>query len=138
MILEGTFLQELGNDFILPYRIVNDLTAAETVFRIREEIVQTDHSIAGQIGCDMIRIGNTDIRSGVGGDIGNDIVVDLAVISIQTQIDMDIRIILFKILNGLFIDHCLCLVGVILGPESDFILAACIEGFGDLKSSSGS
>ena len=40
----------------------------------------------------MVGISNADIRRRIGCDIGYDIVVNLAVIRIQAQIDGDVRI----------------------------------------------
>ena len=77
----------------------------------------------------MIRIGDAHIRRGIRGDVGDHVIIDLAVICIETQIHGDIRIKIFKILDRFLIDGRLVLIGVIFGPESDFIFSGKIEFF---------
>ena len=47
----------------------------------------------------MVRISDTDIGRRVGGDVGNDIIVDLAVIRIQAHIYFDVGIDLLDLLH---------------------------------------
>ncbi len=77
----------------------------------------------------MIRIGNAHIRRGIRGDVSDHVIIDLAVIRIETQIHGDIRIKIFKIRDRFLIDGRLVLIGVIFGPESDFIFSGKIELF---------
>ena len=77
----------------------------------------------------MVRISDTDIGRRVGGDVGNDIIVDLAVIRIQAHIYFDVGIDLLEVPDGLFINGSLGLVGIVLGPESELELPGRIKGF---------
>ena len=77
----------------------------------------------------MVRIGNTDIGRRVGGDVGDDIIVDLAVIRIQAHIDFDVGIDRLEVRDGLFIYGGLGLVGIVLGPEGELELPGSIKGF---------
>ena len=81
----------------------------------------------------MVRISNTYIGRRVGGDVGDDIVVDLAVIRIQTHIDLYVGIDFLEVLYSLFINSGLGLVGIILGPEGNLELPGSIKGFGHLE-----
>ncbi len=69
----------------------------------------------------MIRVGNADIRCRVRCDVGNDIVVDLAIVRVQPEIDRDIRIQLLEGFYCILIDRSLCLVGIVFRPERDLI-----------------
>ena len=65
----------------------------------------------------MIRIGNTYIGSRIGGNIGNHVIIDSAVIRIELERYLDVGIQLFKILNGLPVNIRLRLIGIIFSPE---------------------
>ena len=69
----------------------------------------------------MVRIRNADIGRCVGRNIGDDIVVDLTVIGVEPHVHLDIRVESFEAADCIFIDFCLCLVRVILGPEGDLM-----------------
>ena len=81
----------------------------------------------------MIRIGDTYIRGGTGGNIRDDIIIDIAIVRVQFECDGDIWIQAFEVLDGLFVNGGLCGVRVIFGPEGDLILARSVEGFGHFK-----
>ena len=67
----------------------------------------------------MVRIGDADIRRGSGRDIGDDVIVDPAVIGIQLHPHMNRRIKGFKIPDRLIVDIGLRFVGVVLRPEGN-------------------
>ena len=75
----------------------------------------------------MVRIGNADIRSRIGGNVRDDIVVYFAVIRVKAHVDVDIGIERLKICDRLLIDLGLSLVGVVFGPESEFYLLILVE-----------
>ena len=130
MAAKGTLFQKFRDDLLRPRCIEPYLAPAGAVPLIRKQFVQRHYKIAArQIGGNMIRIGDAHIRRGIRSDVGNHVIIDLAVIRIQTQIHGDIRIKIFKILNRFLIDGRLVLIGVIFGPESDFIFSGKIELF---------
>lgn len=65
----------------------------------------------------MVGIGDADVGGGPGGDIGDHVVVDLSIVCIQPQVYRDIGIQGLEILNGLFVNVRLTLVGVILAQK---------------------
>lgn len=67
----------------------------------------------------MVRVGDTYVRSGACGDVGDYIVVDFAVVRVKPKIYGDIGVQGFKIGYCLFIDFGLGFVCVVFGPESD-------------------
>ena len=69
----------------------------------------------------MVGVGYADVGGGVGRDIGDNVVVYLAVVVVKAKIDLDVRIKLFKILNRLFINGYLCLVGIVFCPLGDLV-----------------
>ena len=81
----------------------------------------------------MVRVGNTDIGRCIGGDIGDDVVVNGAVVRIGTDIHMNVGVEGLKVLNGLFIDLDLGLVGIVLGPEGNVVISGGVEFFRQLK-----
>ena len=132
--VDHALLQELRDDLILAGAVKLQLRTAQTVFLIREQFIQRHHDIrAGHVGRNVIRIGNAYIRGCAGGDVGDDIVVDPPVVGIQAHVHRDIRIEFLKVRNGLFINGGLAFVGIILGPERDFICLCFIKFFRDDK-----
>ena len=126
--VKGTFLQELGNDLLPRGAVELHRTAPQTVFRMAEQPVQRHHGIgSGEIGGDVVGIGDAHVGSGFGGNIGDDIVIDAAVIGIKPQIDLDIGIQLLKIGDGLFINSYLGQVGVVFCPEGDLVLSGFVK-----------
>ena len=81
----------------------------------------------------MVGIGDADVGCGPGGDIGDHVVVDLSIVCIQPQVYRDIGIQGLEILNGLFVNVRLTLVGVIFGPEGDLICFCFIKGLRRLE-----
>lgn len=81
----------------------------------------------------MVGVGDAHVGGGAGGDVGDDVVVDLAVVGIQAQLHLDVGVELLEIGDGLLINVSLALVGVVLGPEGDLIGAALVEGVGHLE-----
>ncbi len=69
----------------------------------------------------MVGVGDADVGGGVRGDVGNDVVVDFAVVRIQPEIHGDVGIQRFKVRNGLLVDVHLSHVGVVFCPEGDLI-----------------
>ncbi len=126
--------EELRDDLILRRPVKAKFTPAQAVARIAKQGIERHHHVvAGHIGGNMVGVGDADIRGGIGGDIGDDVIVDLAVVGIQAHIHVNIGIERLEIINGLLIDLRLCLVGVILGPEDDLIVSGGIQGLRDLK-----
>lgn len=70
----------------------------------------------------MVRVGDTYVRSGACGDVGDYIVVDFAVVRVKPKIYGDIGVQGFKIGYCLFIDFGLGFVCVVFGPESDLVI----------------
>ena len=71
----------------------------------------------------MIRISDADIRRRIGGNIGNNVIIDFAVIRIQIQIHRDIGIQCLKIRDSFFVNIRLGFVGIIFRPEGDFVIS---------------
>ena len=127
--------KKLRHDLLLQNRIKPYLTSPQTVFFVRHQPVQRHHGIsAGEVGGDMVRVGDAHIGSGIGGDVGNHILINPAVIGVQLQIHLDIGIQRLKVRNGLFIDIDLIDIGIILGPEGNFILPGFVKAIRHFKS----
>ena len=75
----------------------------------------------------MVRVGDTYVRSGACGDVGDYIVVDFAVVRVKPKIYGDIGVQGFKIGYCLFIDFGLGFVCVVFGPESDFVISGGVK-----------
>ena len=115
------FLQEFRNDFLRLRRIEPDFAAAQAEPRIRHPVVQGEHhAVAGQIGGNMVRIGDADVWRRVGADVRDHVVENPAIIGIKPDIYGDVRIQLLKLFNRVHIHRGLHLVGVVLGPEIQF------------------
>lgn len=65
----------------------------------------------------MVRVGDTYVRSGACGDVGDYIVVDFAVVRVKPKIYGDIGVQGFKIGYCLFIDFGLGFVCVVFGQK---------------------
>ena len=125
---DGALAEKLRNDLLLCRGIVRKLRPAETVARIGKQIIQRHHHVgAGHVGRDVVGIGDADVGGGVGGDICDDIVVDTAVIGIEPHIHRDVRVQGLEVRNGLLVNGRLGLVGVVLGPEGDFVLFGTVK-----------
>ena len=125
---DGALAEKLRDDLLLLRRIEKELRAAETVSGIGEQIVQRHHHVgAGHIGRDVVRIGDADIGCGIGGDVRDDIVVDAPVVGIEPHVHRDIRVQGLKVRDGLLVDGRLDLVGVVFGPEGDFVLPGTVK-----------
>ena len=134
MAAESAFLQKLGNDFLRCRSQKPDLTAAKAVFFVHEKLLQRNHLIrSGEIGGYMVGIGDADIGRGIGGNIGDHVIVYSAIIRIQPQVHSHIGIEGLEILDGLLIDSGLGLVGVVLGPKGDLIILLRIKFIGNLE-----
>ena len=83
MTVDGAFIQKLGNDFFSGRTVIGKLRAAQTVFFIGKQVIQRNYGILpGEVGGNVIRVGDADIGCRIGGNIGNDIVVNFAVIRV--------------------------------------------------------
>ena len=132
--VKGTFLQELGNDLGTGGGIKPDGIAAQTVFRVVKQPVQRNNRVhAGEVGGDMVGIGDAHIGGGVGGNVGDHVVVNAAVIGIKPQIDLDIGVKCLKIGDGLLINGHLGQVGVVFCPEGDLVLPGFVKVLGHGK-----
>ena len=81
----------------------------------------------------MVRVGDTYVRSGACGDVGDYIVVDFAVVRVKPKIYGDIWVQGFKIGYCLFIDFGLGFVCVVFCPESDFVISGGVKFPGNGK-----
>ena len=136
ILLSGkdALFEKLGNDLFLFHSVKLQLAAAEPVLFVVKELIQrNNHIVSGHIGGDVIGIGNADIRGGVGCDIGDDIVIDLAVIVVDPDIDMNIGIQLLEGSDRILVDPGLILIRIILCPEGQFKGSAFIQLFGNDK-----
>ena len=70
----------------------------------------------------MVRVGDAHVGGGLGGDVGDHVVVDVPVVGVKPQVYGDVGVQGLKIGDGLFVDVGLGHVGVVLGPEGDLIL----------------
>ena len=86
-----------------------------------------DYIRARHICRDMVGVCDADIRRSIGRYIRYYVVIDLSVIRIKTEIYGDIGIELLKRLYRLLVDLGLRPVRIVLRPECDLILSACIE-----------
>ena len=82
----------------------------------------------------MVRIRDADVRRRVCLDIGDDIVIDAAIIRIETKIDFDIGVKRLKICDRLFIYTGLIDVGIVLCPEGDLVIAGGVKLLRHFKS----
>ena len=130
--VDGAFRQKLMDNFRLGGGIEAHLAAPKAVFFIGEQVVQRNHRVfAGEIGRDVVGVGDADVGGGVRGDVGNDVVVDFAVVRIQPEIHGDVGIQRFKVRNGLLVDVHLSHVGVVFCPEGDLIPPGGVEFVGN-------
>ncbi len=82
----------------------------------------------------MVWVGYADVRGGACCDVGYNVVVNPAVISVKPQIYAYVWIKLLKIRDSLFVDGSLGLVGVVFCPEGKLILAGFVKFCGDIES----
>ena len=128
LTLQHTFVQKFGDNLILCRAFKANIRAAQAVFAIGHQLVQGDHAVlTGHVSGDMVRIGDAHIGGSIGCDIGDDIIVDTAVIGVKPQIHGDIGIQRLKIRNGFLVNIRLGHVGIILGPEGDLVIAGGVE-----------
>ncbi len=100
---KGALLQKLGDDLIAFYRVKFQLAAAKTVAFICHQVIQGNHRvISGEVGGDVVRVGDAHVGGGFCGNVGNDIIVDLAVIGVKPQVYSNIGIQGLEIGDGLF------------------------------------
>ncbi len=122
MFLQHAFREKLGNDFFLRRAVIEEGASAKPVFFIGKERIQRNHGVCpGHVSGNVIRVGDTDIRRGAGGDIGDHIVENPAVVGVEFHIDLDVGIERLKISDGFFVDIGLVFVGIVLCPEGDLI-----------------
>ena len=81
----------------------------------------------------MVGIGNADIGCGICGNIGDDIVIDLAIVGIKPQIHLNVGIAFFKSGDGVFVDLYLRHVGVVFCPEGNLVVFCGVELLGNGK-----
>ena len=77
----------------------------------------------------MVRVGDAHVGSGLGGNVGDHIVVNVAVVGVQPQSHGDVGIQILKFLDGLLVDLRLAHVGVVFRPEGDLILLGFFQLF---------
>ena len=75
------FFQELVDDLALLRTVEAEFASAEAVGLIVRQCIQRNHDILAHfIGCDVVRIGDADVRCGLRRNVRDDIVVDHAVV----------------------------------------------------------
>ena len=79
--------------------------------------------------CNVVGVSDAHIGGGIRGDVGDDIVVDLAIVGIQPQVDRDVGIQLLEAGDGTIVDLHLGHLGIVLGPEGNFVIPGGVEGF---------
>lgn len=127
---KGALLQKLGDDLIAFYRVKFQFVSAQAVVAVCHQVIQRNHSvISGQISGNVVRVGNAYIGGGVCGNVGDNIVVNFAVIGVKPQIYSNVGVQGFELGDSLFVDFCLGFVGVVFGPEGDFIVLGGIKFF---------
>ena len=120
MLPDPALLQEFRYDLLRLRCVEADLAAAQAKPRVLHQVVQRCNGIAArQVGRDMIRIGDADVRRRIGRDIGDHVVVDPAVICIEPHIHRHVRVQRLETVNCLLVDSHLILVRVVLRPEDD-------------------
>src|SRR5699024_6367561 len=83
-----------------------------------------------QVGGDVVGVGDADVGGGAGGDVGDDVVVDIAVVGVQAQRHRDVGVQRLKVRNGLLVNFGLADVGIVFGPEGDLIVPGRVKGGG--------
>ena len=125
---KAALLQKLGDHLLQRGGVVFQGAAAQPVLHIGEQGVQRCHHIgAGEVGGDVVGVGDAHVGGGVGGDVGDHVVVDLAVVGVQPQLHRDVGIQCLKVGNCFVVDVHLGLVGVVLGPERDLVLPGLVK-----------
>ena len=125
---KGAFLQKAGDQLLRRGAVVSQGAAAQPVLLVGEQSVQRGHHVAArEVGGDMVGVGDAHVGRGIGGDIGDHIVVDLAIVGVQPQLHCDIGVQRLKVGDGLVVDVHLRFVGVVLGPEGDLILPRLVK-----------
>ena len=93
MLAKVTFVKIALHYIVLFGRSEPQLAAAKAVAFIIEKLIERHyHVIAGKIRCDMVRIRYANVRRRVGGDVGYNVVVYLAVIGIKSYVHLYIGI----------------------------------------------
>ena len=124
----------LRNDFLLGRRIKQKRRSAQSVLLIDDQIIQRNNGIiSGQIGCNVIGVGNAYVGRSLCCDICDNIVVNFTVVGIESEFDLDVWIKRLKTGNGIFINLGLCFICVVFGPEGNFIRALGIELLRNIK-----
>ena len=127
-------VQELRDDLLRSRRIEEQLAAAQAEAFIGQQVVQRHHHFrAGFVGGDMVRIGDADVRRRIRGDVGENILINAAVVCIQFQRDRNVRIDRFEVFDRLPVDLHLCFVRIILRPENDLEIPGGVKGLGHFK-----
>ena len=128
MAREGAFLQKLRHHFVLRGTLELQLAAPEAVALVGEQVVQRhDHVVSRQIGGDVVGIGDAHVGRGVGGDVGDDVVVDGAVVRVGLQLHLDVGIQRLEVPDRLLVNLLLGVVAVVLGPEGEDVLPGGVE-----------
>ena len=123
MPLDAALGKELRNDLLLRRRVESQTASAKAVSLIRQKLIQRHHRIlAREVSCDVVRVGDADVRRRVRGDVGDDVVINFSVIRIQLQIHRDVWVKGLKIGNCLLIDIGLGLVRIVFRPEGKLII----------------
>ena len=75
----------------------------------------------------MVRVCDAHIGRGVGSNVGDHILIDAAVISVELQRHLDVGVNGLEILDGLLVDIGLGNIALRLGPEGDLIGVALVK-----------
>ena len=80
---KAAFRQKFRHNLPLGGGIEIHLFPAQTVTGIIEQVIQGNHHIfAGEVSCNVVGVGNTHVGCGARGDIGNNIVVNPAIVGV--------------------------------------------------------
>ena len=133
--LPDAALFQIGlHDLLLRRSVKPKFAPAQAIGRILHQRIQRyDNVLTCQIGRDMIRIGDADVRRRIRRDIRDHIVVDLPVVRIQANVDVDIGIQLLKRLDRRLIDLRLRFIGIILCPKRELLFLRRVKRFGHFK-----
>ena len=80
---EAAFRQKFRHHLPLGGGIEIHLFSAQAIAFVGEQVIQGNHHVfAGEVGCNVVGVGNTHVGGRSGGDVGNHIVVNPAIVGV--------------------------------------------------------
>jgi len=129
MAVYQAFLQKLGHHLLLGGAVKLHSLPAQAVLGVGKQVLQGDHHVvAGDVSGNVVRVCDTDIGGSAGGNVGDHVVVDIAVVGVQPQVYGDIGIQVLELGNGLFVNISLAHIGIVFRPEGDLIGLRFVKG----------